>query len=149
MLLSEQVVQCALYFERGDVPHSKRRRTNGGAGQNFAEIEYDDLQDHESSPRILLEMQDRQRYFEGQLGGAGDIGGGTEDSREVIDAPSAFKEFLQGIDGKANSVRMKILRCRIVVYDANHLCTFRDQDKEIRQDGRVPRREDTKRWTCS
>ena len=96
------------------MPRSKRRRVDGGDGevtvlcnsthrllklvQNFSEIEYDDLQDHESSPGILLEMQDRQRYFEGQLSRVGAASGAGEDSREVADV-NAFKELLNGING--------------------------------------------------
>jgi transcription initiation factor TFIIH subunit 1 len=93
---SERLLNSAL----GDVPRSKRRRVDGGDGENsFSEIEYDDLQDHESSPGILLEMQDRQRYFEGQLSRVGAASGGGEDSREVADVQNAFKELLDGVNG--------------------------------------------------
>lgn len=64
----------------------------------FSEIEYDDLQDHESSLGILLDMQDRQRYFEGQLGRAGSAGG-QEDPRQVTDVQSAFRELLNSVNG--------------------------------------------------
>jgi len=33
----------------------------------YAQIDLDDLHDPEASPGILLQMQDRQRYFEGQM----------------------------------------------------------------------------------
>lgn len=36
----------------------------------FAQIDLDDLHDPENSAGIILEMQDRQRYFEGQMAGA-------------------------------------------------------------------------------
>lgn len=101
---------------RGDVSRSKRRRIDGRDGEvklfsaipisshlcaqdAFSEIEYDDLQAHESSSGILLEMQDRQRYFEGQLGRAGAAGGGAGDSREVGGVQNALKEFLDGVNG--------------------------------------------------
>jgi transcription initiation factor TFIIH subunit 1 len=34
---------------------------------SYAQIDLDDLHDPESSAGILLEMQDRQRYFEGGI----------------------------------------------------------------------------------
>jgi len=84
----------------GEVPRSKRRRVDGTDGESsFTEIEYDDLQDHEISHGILLEMQDRQRYFEGQLGKAGTASGGAENSRGVIDVRDAFRQLLNGVNG--------------------------------------------------
>ncbi|KAN0090726.1 hypothetical protein V8E55_004292 [Tylopilus felleus] len=92
---SERLLNSAL----GDAPPGKRRRVNGDDGENpFSEIEYDDLQDHESSLGILLDMQDRQRYFEGQLGRAGSAGG-QEDPRQVTDVQSAFRELLNSVNG--------------------------------------------------
>lgn len=156
---------------RGDTPRSKRRRVDGGDGevklscnpnhrllkcaQNpFSEIEYDDLQNHESSPGILLEMQDRQRYFEGQLGRVGGAGGGAEDSREMTDVQDAFKELLNGVngwEGRFGQVslclhigvplifigtlvaksREKIRRCGVVVYDTERRCAVGYQDEEM------------------
>ncbi|KAG8213565.1 hypothetical protein J3R82DRAFT_10220 [Butyriboletus roseoflavus] len=93
---SERLLNSAL----GDMPHCKRRRVDEGDGENsFSEIEFDDLQDHESSPGVLLEMQDRQRYFEGQLGKVGHLGSGAEGPREVADVQNEFKELLNGLDG--------------------------------------------------
>lgn len=43
-------------------------------------------------------MQDRQRYFEGQLGRAGPAGG-ADSSRDVADVRNAFRELLNGVNG--------------------------------------------------
>lgn len=60
---SERLLNSTL----GDNPLPKRRRVEGDGQDNFSQIELEDLCDPESSIGILLEMQDRQRYFEGQL----------------------------------------------------------------------------------
>lgn len=44
-------------------------------------------------------MQDRQRYFEGQLGRAGAANGGAEGSRDVADVQNAFRELMNGVNG--------------------------------------------------
>ncbi|KIL65942.1 hypothetical protein M378DRAFT_192221 [Amanita muscaria Koide BX008] len=54
---SERLLKSAL----GDVPPAKRRRTDEEA---YFQIELTELNDSESSAGIILEMQDRQRYFE-------------------------------------------------------------------------------------
>lgn len=120
----------------------------------FSEIEYDDLQAHESSLGILLEMQDRQRYFEGQLGRAGAAGGGAEDSREVADVRNAFQELLNGVNGwegrfsqvsfclyigerrifnhiLSAKIGEKTWRCGVVVYDAERRCAVGYQDEKV------------------
>lgn len=84
------------------------------AQTSFAEIEYDDLQDHEIYHGILLEMQDRQRYFEGQLGKAGAAGGGAEGSRGVTDVRDAFRQLLNGVsgwEGRFSQVRFRSCTC--------------------------------------
>ena len=47
----------------------KRRRLDDGR-EEFHQIEIEDLQDGESSNGIVLEMADRQRYFEGGVAGS-------------------------------------------------------------------------------
>ncbi|TEB30367.1 hypothetical protein FA13DRAFT_1733682 [Coprinellus micaceus] len=62
---SERLLNSAL----GDLPPIKRRRLDDGA-EVFHQIEIEDLQDGESSNGIVLEMADRQRYFEGGVAGS-------------------------------------------------------------------------------
>jgi transcription initiation factor TFIIH subunit 1 len=87
-----------LYFNnlkgnRGDEPTAKRRRIDAGkevyclsllpeglfidAEQQdaYSQIDLDDLHDPEASAGIILEMQDRQRYFEGQMASAASADG--------------------------------------------------------------------------
>ncbi|KIK97803.1 hypothetical protein PAXRUDRAFT_824572 [Paxillus rubicundulus Ve08.2h10] len=86
---SERLLNSAL----GQGPPSKRRRTDSADKQNLlSQIEYDDLQDHESSPGVLLEMQGRQRYFEGQFGNMGE-------QREAVDVRDALVGLRNGLDG--------------------------------------------------
>ncbi|KAK0225922.1 hypothetical protein IW262DRAFT_1267984 [Armillaria fumosa] len=54
---SERLLNAAL----GEGPPAKRRRV-----EDDAQIDLDDLHDPEASTGIILEMQDRQRYFEGR-----------------------------------------------------------------------------------
>ena len=61
-------------------------------------------------------MQDRQRYFEGQLGRAGTARGGVGDSSEVADVRNAFKELLNGVNGWESSFGQVRFAC-IVMYD--------------------------------
>lgn len=44
-------------------------------------------------------MQDRQRYFEGQLGRVERAGGGAEGPKEVADVQNALQELLNGVSG--------------------------------------------------
>ncbi|TFK25165.1 hypothetical protein FA15DRAFT_687097 [Coprinopsis marcescibilis] len=59
---SERLLNSAL----GDNPTHKRRRLN--TDEAYAEIELDDLHADESTDGIVLDMKDRQRYFEGKTG---------------------------------------------------------------------------------
>ncbi|KAI0789118.1 hypothetical protein C8Q75DRAFT_719004 [Abortiporus biennis] len=47
-------------------PAPKRRRIDTGEDAHFSQLNLEDLHDNESSPGILLNMQDQQRYFEGR-----------------------------------------------------------------------------------
>ncbi|KAG1715755.1 hypothetical protein ID866_1423 [Astraeus odoratus] len=88
---SERLLNSAL----GDNP-SKRRRTDSDGQANFSQIELQDLRDSESSAGILLEMQDRQRYFEGQLG----RGMAAEQvPQKPVNALGAFEELRRGLEG--------------------------------------------------
>jgi transcription initiation factor TFIIH subunit 1 len=56
--------------DRGEVPPTKRRRIDNGNDEDedaYAQITLDDLRDPEAMSGITLQMQDRERYFEGQL----------------------------------------------------------------------------------
>ncbi|KAK0485803.1 hypothetical protein IW261DRAFT_1548835 [Armillaria novae-zelandiae] len=57
---SERLLNAAL-LSSGEGPPTKRRRV-----EDDAQIDLDDLHDPEASTGIILEMQDRQRYFEGR-----------------------------------------------------------------------------------
>ncbi|KAF5351862.1 hypothetical protein D9756_007575 [Leucocoprinus leucothites] len=59
---SERLLNSAL----GEVPPAKRRRLDPGEDP-YSQIDIDDLHDAEASAGILLEMKDRQRYFEGRM----------------------------------------------------------------------------------
>ncbi|KAJ6594100.1 hypothetical protein B0H19DRAFT_1093796 [Mycena capillaripes] len=58
---SERLLNSAL----GDIPAAKRQKLN--TDEPYGQIDIDDLHDPESSSGIVLEMQDRQRYFEGGI----------------------------------------------------------------------------------
>ncbi|EGO25262.1 hypothetical protein SERLADRAFT_465142 [Serpula lacrymans var. lacrymans S7.9] len=84
---SERLLNSAL----GDKPPAKRRRVNGNDGGNdaYGQLDLDDLHDPETSVGIILEMQDRQRYFEGQMASAAAV----EDARKkAFDVRPIFKE---------------------------------------------------------
>ncbi|KAJ3989899.1 hypothetical protein F5890DRAFT_1570117 [Lentinula detonsa] len=70
---SERLLNSALrvapfqpLISMGDDPSAKRQRMNIDE-REIEEIDIEDLHDPESSAGIALEMQDRQRYFEGQM----------------------------------------------------------------------------------
>ncbi|KAM5530768.1 hypothetical protein V8D89_015575 [Ganoderma adspersum] len=54
-------------------PTVKRRRLDTG-DERYAQIDLEDLHDNESSAGIILDMQNRQRYFDGRANGAGQPG---------------------------------------------------------------------------
>ncbi|KAF9469932.1 hypothetical protein BDZ94DRAFT_1243580 [Collybia nuda] len=58
---SERLLTSAL----GEAPPAKRQRLDGH--ESYAQIELDDLHDPEASIGITLEMQSRERYFEGRM----------------------------------------------------------------------------------
>jgi transcription initiation factor TFIIH subunit 1 len=63
---SERLLKSSL----GDGPASKRRRTDANnTTDRMSQLDLDDLHDPLASDGIALQMQDRQRYFEGQARG--------------------------------------------------------------------------------
>jgi hypothetical protein len=68
-------------FNRGEVPPAKRRRVDSGNNEDedaYAQIMLDDLKDPEAMDGITLQMQDRERYFEGQLARSASEQAGSE-----------------------------------------------------------------------
>ncbi|KAH7929824.1 hypothetical protein BV22DRAFT_1056017 [Leucogyrophana mollusca] len=90
---SERLLNSAM----GDNPPSKRRRTDGGdSNDNYGQIDLDDLHDPEASAGIVLDMQDRQRYFEGQLTRSA---AEQEATIQNVDIRSVFDEIKSGLRG--------------------------------------------------
>ncbi|KAH9485121.1 General transcription and DNA repair factor IIH subunit tfb1 [Psilocybe cubensis] len=66
---SERLLNSAL----GEIPPAKRRRLDPGE-DIYSQIDIDDLHDPEATNGIILEMQDRQRYFEARMSEANQDG---------------------------------------------------------------------------
>ncbi|KAG2153773.1 uncharacterized protein EDB93DRAFT_1134706 [Suillus bovinus] len=91
---SERLLNSAL----GEVPPAKRRRIDSGNDEDddaYAQITLDDLRDSEAMDGITLQMQDRERYFEGQLARSASEQAGSE----VVDVRAAFAELKHGFRG--------------------------------------------------
>ncbi|KAG2150920.1 hypothetical protein DEU56DRAFT_779121 [Suillus clintonianus] len=90
---SERLLNSAL----GEVPPAKRRRIDSSNDDDdaYAQITLDDLRDPEATSGIALQMQDRERYFEGQLARTAS----EQADREVIDVRAAFAELKHGFGG--------------------------------------------------
>lgn len=91
---SERLLNSAL----GEVPPTKRRRIDNGNDEDedaYAQITLDDLRDPEAMSGITLQMQDRERYFEGQLTRSAS----EQASSEVVDVRAAFAELKHGFRG--------------------------------------------------
>lgn len=80
----------------------KRRRLEGGR-EEFNQIEIEDLQDEEASNGIVLEMMDRQRYFEGGVAGSANNGaanGQQLDPRAIIwEARNSLEDWEKALSG--------------------------------------------------
>ncbi|KAG7446276.1 uncharacterized protein BT62DRAFT_986844 [Guyanagaster necrorhizus] len=93
---SERLLNAAL----GDGPPTKRRRV-----EDDAQIDLDDLHDPELSTGIILEMQDRQRYFEGRKAA------NSDDARKNIDFGSIIQEAKTNISQwEADLAQLKLER---------------------------------------
>ncbi|KAG7098746.1 hypothetical protein E1B28_000656 [Marasmius oreades] len=79
---SERLLSSAL----GEGPAAKRRRTE--TEDRYQPIELEDLNNSESSSGIVLEMQDRQRYFEGRMTGVT-----CNDTIEKVDIRSVIRSM--------------------------------------------------------
>ncbi|KJA20706.1 hypothetical protein HYPSUDRAFT_188287 [Hypholoma sublateritium FD-334 SS-4] len=80
---SERLLNSAL----GEVPPAKRRRLDHGDDNPYSQIDIDDLHDAESSAGIILDMQDRQRYFEGRM-----TNGNQESAEPKVDPATVIRE---------------------------------------------------------
>lgn len=89
---SERLLNSAL-GEEG--PANKRRRLGGedGDGEGWGQVDLDDLHEPEAMDGIVLEMQDRQRYFEGQMAAGDSTGAGDgEEGREKLNVGAVVRE---------------------------------------------------------
>ncbi|KAG6918522.1 hypothetical protein DXG01_013612 [Tephrocybe rancida] len=97
---SERLLNSAL----GSGPAAKRQRLEAPEDE-YAHLELDDLRDPEAAAGIVLEMQDRQRYFEGRSAPAG------ADLAQV-DVPAAFRDAREKVRewerGLLTSAREKV-----------------------------------------
>ncbi|KAJ8077275.1 RNA polymerase II transcription factor B subunit 1 [Marasmius tenuissimus] len=79
---SERLLNTAL----GEGPAAKRRRVE--PEEQYQDIEIEDLNDPESSSGIVLEMQDRQRYFEGRMTGTS-----SDETVEKVDIRAVIRHI--------------------------------------------------------
>ncbi|KAJ7072140.1 hypothetical protein C8F01DRAFT_1102708 [Mycena amicta] len=97
---SERLLNSAL----GEIPSSKRQKLN--ADGDYGQIDLDDLHDAESSAGIVLEMQDRQRYFEGGI-----ANGSSAESEKPLDIKSLIRHAKVNMDAwESNLSQLKIER---------------------------------------
>ncbi|TCD69832.1 RNA polymerase II transcription factor B subunit 1 [Steccherinum ochraceum] len=86
-------------------PAAKRRRIDAGTAneEHYEQIDLEDLHDVQSSAGVILDMQDRQRYFEGRSAD-------TRQAAEKSDVPAAIREArdnAQGWSSRLNSFRLE------------------------------------------
>ncbi|TDL25910.1 hypothetical protein BD410DRAFT_783894, partial [Rickenella mellea] len=83
---------------------AKKRRIEGADSDAYSQIDLDDLHDSESTAGIMLEMQDRNRYFEGRAVVA------KEDAEDkVVDVRSTLRHLKEQMpDWLANLSTLKI-----------------------------------------
>ncbi|KAH8993276.1 hypothetical protein EDB86DRAFT_2929659, partial [Lactarius hatsudake] len=78
----------------------KRRRLDSGdasdSGSHYSQIDLADLHNPEPSSGVLLEMQDRQRYFESRAGAAASA---EQAPRPTVDLLAAWQQMRRDLDG--------------------------------------------------
>lgn len=78
----------------------KRRRLDSGdasdSGDHYLQIDLADLHNPEPSSGILLEMQDRQRYFESRAGAAASA---EQAPRPTVDMRAAWQQMRRDLEG--------------------------------------------------
>ncbi|KAF8210572.1 hypothetical protein K438DRAFT_1809924 [Mycena galopus ATCC 62051] len=95
---SERLLNSAL----GEIPAAKRQKLDDG---NYGQINIDDLHDSESSSGIVLEMQDRQRYFEGGISNAAPEAA----TRKPLDVKTLIRHAKMNMDNwQTNLTQLKI-----------------------------------------
>ncbi|KAF7361667.1 hypothetical protein MVEN_00510100 [Mycena venus] len=94
---SERLLNSAL----GEIPAAKRQKLTD---ENYGQIDIDDLHDSESSAGIVLEMQDRQRYFEGGISNTA-----PEAARKPMDVKTLIRNAKVNMDNwQTNLSQLKI-----------------------------------------
>ncbi|KAF7792342.1 hypothetical protein EIP86_003378 [Pleurotus ostreatoroseus] len=87
-------------------PAAKKRRMDEGTEERYAQLDLEDLHDNEQSAGIILDMQDRQRYFEGL---SQDATKEAARSLKQLDVKSTIKEAQSNLQGwSANLSQLKI-----------------------------------------
>ncbi|KAF8070610.1 hypothetical protein FPV67DRAFT_1561376 [Lyophyllum atratum] len=95
---SERLLNSAL----GEGPPSKRQRLETEEDA-YAQIELDDLNDPEASTGIVLEMQERQRYFEGRMSNSA-----ADAAIKNLDIPAVINEAQGNVKGwETNLMQLK------------------------------------------
>ncbi|EIW82730.1 hypothetical protein CONPUDRAFT_163808 [Coniophora puteana RWD-64-598 SS2] len=99
---SERLLNSTL----GDGPAKKKRKTDDD--DEYRRIELEDLNDFEASSGIVLEMQDRQRYFEGRGSGANGNADG-DDPAKAVDIRHVFAEARKStVDWSSRFSQLKV-----------------------------------------
>ncbi|KAI0063716.1 hypothetical protein BV25DRAFT_1936361 [Artomyces pyxidatus] len=103
---SERLLKTSMYGSP-----AKRRRVESADSSDpwnhYAQLDLDDLHDPDTSPGIILDMQDRQRYFEGRAAGAS----AEEVPRPAVDLRVALQEAKRDLEGwSADLAQLKIER---------------------------------------
>ncbi|KAI0780114.1 hypothetical protein C8Q74DRAFT_1173891, partial [Fomes fomentarius] len=87
-------------------PTAKRRRIEN-ADERYTQLDLEDLHDNQSSAGILLDMQNRQRYFDGRAAG----GGNDDATSQRVDFREAVQQAKAGMQGWSNTLtQLKIER---------------------------------------
>ncbi|KAJ7091198.1 hypothetical protein C8R44DRAFT_844319 [Mycena epipterygia] len=101
---SERLLNSAL----GEAPAAKRQKLNNDASETYGQIDIDDLHDPEASAGIVLEMQDRQRYFEG---GISNTAPGAETTPKVVDIKMLIRQAKVNLENwETNLTELKVER---------------------------------------
>ncbi|KAH9839475.1 uncharacterized protein C8Q71DRAFT_703931 [Rhodofomes roseus] len=82
-------------------PAAKRRRVDdGGDVSHSSQLDLDDLHDNQSSAGILLDMQDRQRYFESRA-----LDSASNDASAGVDPAAALQGVKDNLEGWSENLR--------------------------------------------